>query len=285
MSWRDFFYYSKGERRGLIVLLCLITIAGILLILSNNRENARDPESQQNNVNAHVQPDNSNNNQNLKDQSESGMSSSPDRNSGSNKNTSSTSSAGSNSNKNLKNNSYPNKPAASSSGNADNKPVEKKESVSERVERLTSYSRPSYPRTEKFTEGTVVELNTADTTMLKKVPGIGSTFAKRIVSYRDLLGGFYSVAQLSEIYGIDEDRYASLAQWFSADTELISKILLNTISQDSLNRHPYINYSQSRAIMQLRRQKGKLTGWENLQLLNEFTEVDKIRLQYYMSFE
>ena len=285
MSWRDFFYYSKGERRGLIVLLCLITIAGILLILSNNRENARDPESQQNNVNAHVQPDNSNNNQNLKDQFESGMSSSPDRNSGSNKNTSSTSSAGSNSNKNLKNNSYPNKPAASSSGNADNKPAEKKESVSERVERLTSYSRPSYPRTEKFTEGTVVELNTADTTMLKKVPGIGSTFAKRIVSYRDLLGGFYSVTQLSEIYGIDEDRYASLAQWFSADPELISKILLNTISQDSLNRHPYVNYSQSRVIMQLRRQKGKLTGWENLQLLYEFTEADKIRLQYYLSFE
>ena len=267
MSWHDFFYYSKGERRGLIVLLCLITIAGILLILSNNRENSRDLELQQNNVNAHIKSDNSNNDRNPESQPEpeisSKTSSSPDRNSRSDRNTSSNESAAS---------SY-------------NKPAEKKESVSERVERLTSYSRPSYPRTEKFTEGTVVELNTADTTILKKVPGIGSTFAKRIVSYRNLLGGFYSVTQLSEVYGIDEDRYASLVQWFSADMDLISKIQLNVITQDSLNRHPYINYSQSRVIMQLRRQKGKLAGWENLQLLNEFTEADKIRLQYYLSFE
>ncbi|MDR0347890.1 MAG: helix-hairpin-helix domain-containing protein [Tannerella sp.] len=161
----------------------------------------------------------------------------------------------------------------------------KKESVSERVKRLTSSSRPSYPRVEKFREGTVVELNTADTTMLKKVPGIGSAFAKRIVNYRNILGGYYSVIQLSEVYGIDEEKYNALAPWFSADPSLISRLDVNKFSQDSLRRHPYINYSQAKVIVQLRRLKGKLTGWENLLLLSEFAEVDRIRLQHYLSFE
>ncbi|MDR0394542.1 MAG: helix-hairpin-helix domain-containing protein [Tannerella sp.] len=159
------------------------------------------------------------------------------------------------------------------------------ESVSERVKRLTSSSRPSYPRTEKFKEGTVVELNTADTAILKKVPGIGSAFARRIINYRNILGGYYSVMQLSEVYGIDEEKYNALASWFSVDPSLVSRLDVNNLSQDSLRRHPYINYGQAKIIVQLRRQKGKLAGWENLLLLNEFTESDKIRLQHYLSFE
>ena len=264
MSWRDFFYYSKGERRGLIVLLCLIAIGGILLILDNKSSRSDKTELQQKSVDANTLSDSSNSSDNFSAQSESEKISNDQ----------------SSNNRNKRSNIPP-----VDSGNDENKPSEKKESVSERVERLTSYSRPSYPRSDKFTEGTIVELNTADTTTLKKVPGIGSTFAKRIVSYRNLLGGFYSVTQLSEVYGIDEDRYAALKQWFSANPDLISKIQLNTMSQDSLNKHPYINYSQSRVIMQLRRQKGKLTGWENLQLLNEFTDIDKIRLEHYLSYE
>ena len=278
MSWRDFFYYSKGERRGLIVLLCLITIGGILLILDNKHTNTGNAELQQNNSNVQIQSNSSNNSQNINDQSE------PQKSSNESSIKVQNSKSITNSSGNTQKSSFSNK-SVTNSESANTKPEEKKESVSERVERLTSYSRPSYPRSDKFSDGTVVELNTADTTILKKVPGIGSTFAKRIVSYRNLLGGFYSVTQLSEVYGIDEDRYALLKQWFSTNPDLISKISINTISQDSLNRHPYINYSQSRVIIQLRRQKGRLTGWENLQLLNEFNDADKIKLQNYLSFE
>ena len=67
MSWRDFLYYSKGERRGLIVLLCLITIAGILLLLNNMNENYHVTEMHNNNINN--QPNNSNETSNINDQS------------------------------------------------------------------------------------------------------------------------------------------------------------------------------------------------------------------------
>jgi DNA uptake protein ComE-like DNA-binding protein len=128
-------------------------------------------------------------------------------------------------------------------------------------------------------------LNSADTTLLKKIPGIGSAFAKRIVSYRNLLGGYYSITQLSEVYGIDEEKYNSLIPWFSADASLIKRLDINNLPIDSLSRHPYINYRQARVITQLRKQKGKLTGWENLKLLNEFSEIDRVRLTQYLSFE
>ncbi|MDR2119163.1 MAG: helix-hairpin-helix domain-containing protein [Tannerellaceae bacterium] len=142
----------------------------------------------------------------------------------------------------------------------------------------------AFPRNEKFPAGSIVELNTADTATLKKVPGIGSVFAGRIVKYRALLGGFYSVEQLREVYGIDEERYLSLQKWFHVDTSFIAKLPVNHLASDTLAKHPYISYRQARIIGQLCRQKGRLDGWENLRLLEEFTEADRARLFAYLSF-
>ena len=103
-----------------------------------------------------------------------------------------------------------------------------------RIRRESNLHLPSYPKVEKWPLGTVVELNSADTTALKKVPGIGSVFAKRIIKYRELLGGFYSVEQLGEVYGIDEERYKSMKSWFSADLSAISQLPVTHMS--AINR-------------------------------------------------
>lgn len=104
------------------------------------------------------------------------------------------------------------------------------EGKSKRIRRESKPHFPSYPKAEKWPQGTVVELNSADTTALKMVPGIGSVFAKRIIKYRDLLGGFYSVEQLGEVYGIDEDRYEAMKSWFSVDPSVISHLFVNQLS-------------------------------------------------------
>ena len=290
MSWRDFLYFSKGERSGLIVLLCLITIAGILLILSERPVFVNDSGLQQSSTgNVGESSDKPSDTQQVNAQSTTSSANGvPTEKQPATTNTSSKVDA--NNTNDSKQSSFT-APSGNNVISSNDKTLvtteteDKKESVPERVQRLTSLARPSYPRTEKFAEGTVVELNTADTTILKKVPGIGSAFAKRIVAYRNLLGGYYSVTQLSEVYGIDEERYNAFIPWFSADPSLISTIAVNSLPQDSLSRHPYISYRQARIISQLKKQKGKLTGWENLQLLDEFTDADKIKLQYYLSFE
>jgi competence ComEA-like helix-hairpin-helix protein len=272
MSWRDFFYFSKGERIGLIILLCLITTAGIILLL-NTRPQANNEQAEQKSVIM-------NNNNNVSQSNTSNQAENKNEN-----NINSSNNVQSNPNTTSNPNSRRTDDNQRATNSNTNENENRRESVSERVNRLTSYVRPSYTRIEKYEEGTIVELNVADTTILQKIPGIGSTFARRIVSYRNLLGGYYSVNQLSEVYGIDEDRFNDLKKWFIADPLQIQKININVISQDSLQRHPYINYAQARTIIQLRRQKGKLTGWENLQLLNDFTDTDRIKLEHYISFE
>lgn len=137
----------------------------------------------------------------------------------------------------------------------------------------------------KYPAGTVVELNAADTASLKRVPGIGSTFAHRIVGFRNLLGGFYCVGQLREVYGIDEQRYSSLEPWFRVDTAGITPLQVNHLSYGELVRHPYLSKAQARILCQLRMRKGRLNGWEELMLLQEFDEEARRKLAPYISFE
>lgn len=149
-----------------------------------------------------------------------------------------------------------------------------------RLPRQNSYKQAS----NKFPAGTVIELNQADTLTLKKIPGIGSTFARRIVGYRELLGGFYTVEQLAEVYGIDEERYNALHTWFKVDTTCIQPLRVNQLSFKELLRHPYLNTSQVRQIERLRR-KAPLQSWNDLILLEEFSAIDRQRLRPYLSFE
>jgi len=279
MTWRDFLYFSKGERRGLIVLLCLITIAGILLILNNKQYSVSDSDLRNTSEIKEMSDKTTDSQPATTNTSKSKVSQKSEKSVSDNVSKKSSSAEP----HNIKSNKS--ETETSSSYNTDPDSETNKETVSERVQRLSSLARPSYSRVEKLKDGTVVELNTADTTLLKKIPGIGSSFAKRIVGYRNLLGGFYTVMQLSEVYGIDEEKYNALATWFSADPSHIIKLSVNSLPQDSLRRHPYINYAQAKIISQLRKQKGKLSGWENLQLLDEFTDTDKIKLQHYLSFE
>lgn len=141
------------------------------------------------------------------------------------------------------------------------------------------------PQTQKFPAGTQVELNQADSLTLQKVPGIGPVFSRRIIKYRDLLGGFYTVHQLAEVYGIDADKYAALEPWFTVDTALIRPLVVNQADYRTLIRHPYLNKQQTKILLHLIERKGKLQGWEELRLLDEFPPGEIERLRYYLSFD
>lgn len=149
----------------------------------------------------------------------------------------------------------------------------------------TPYS--SFPKnyTAKYKQKVVVELNSADTTVLQKVPGIGRSFSRRIVKYRALLGGFYTVGQLAEVYGIDEERYVKLAPWFKVDSALITPLQVNQADFRTLIRHPYLNKQQTVVILDCIKRRGKLSGWNELRLMEEFSEQDIKRLKPYLSFD
>lgn len=151
-----------------------------------------------------------------------------------------------------------------------------------RVSKAANYH--LYPYQEKLKKGETIELNKADTSGLKKIPGIGIGYANRIVKYRNLLGGYVSLSQLKEVYGLDDDLYEKITPYITIGGG-VRKIEINTISFDDLKRHPYINYKQASIVVDLRERKGKIDSLDRLALLDEFSDHDIERLKYYLSFD
>ncbi len=100
------------------------------------------------------------------------------------------------------------------------------------------------------------ELNRADTGQLIEVYGIGPVFARRIIKYRDLLGGFYRQEQLMEVYGFSPQQYEELSRCSFIDTGLLRKIDLNRMDAAGLSEHPYIDRYQANALVLYREQAG-----------------------------
>lgn len=133
----------------------------------------------------------------------------------------------------------------------------------------------------KYPAGTVVDLNRADTAELKKIPGIGSGIARMIVGYRSRLGGFYDVNQLEEIHLAAKE----LRSWFNVEPDVIRRLNLNKAGIERLKAHPYINFYQAKVIVEYRKKKGNLHSLKQLSLYEEFTPQDMERIGHYVCFE
>ncbi|GAP71486.1 hypothetical protein SAMD00024442_13_8 [Candidatus Symbiothrix dinenymphae] len=145
-------------------------------------------------------------------------------------------------------------------------------------------SRGALPAVEKLAAGETLELNVADTLLLKKIPGVGSSFAKRIVAYRTILGGYHRVEQLQEVYGMYVELYEQIAPYIQVDEASVTRLSVNKASLDKLRNHPYLNFYQAKAIIETRKKRGTLQGIEDLQLLDEFTADDWGRITPYLDF-
>ena len=139
-----------------------------------------------------------------------------------------------------------------------------------------------YPK--KYSKGTVLNINISDTLQLMRVPGIGSTFASRIVKYRDLLGGYHDVQQLRELYGMTEERYASLVSWFKVEKDSIRKIQVNKAPFGELLRHPYLSIEQTKIIVNMRERKGHVSSLDEFALYDLFNDSIRMKLEPYLSF-
>lgn len=156
--------------------------------------------------------------------------------------------------------------------------------VTEPKDTLRLYTRKVEKDTLKFFKyeaGTVVELNSADTTELKKIPGIGSGIARMITGYRSRLGGFYDIAQLKEIH-LDVEK---LRPWLNVATDNIRRLNINRTGIERLRAHPYINFYQAKIIVDYRKKKGALKSLKQLSLYDEFTPQDLERISHYVCFE
>lgn len=134
---------------------------------------------------------------------------------------------------------------------------------------------------EKFPAGTVLDLNSVDTTDLKRIPGVGSYFARKISRYRQQLGGFVSVEQIKEVGGLP----LGIEKWFSVEPNApITRLNVNRASFQELVRHPYLEYEQVKAICNYRQKYGDLRSLRDLRLLEVFTAEQEARVAPYLKF-
>ncbi|MFT4526222.1 MAG: competence protein ComEA [Bacteroidia bacterium] len=101
-----------------------------------------------------------------------------------------------------------------------------------------------------------INLNLTDTLELVKLYGIGPSFARRIVKFRNNLGGFHSKEQLLDVWGMDSARYAGIEAEIFVTAELLQAININTATYEDIKNHPYIKYNVAKAIVNYRQQHG-----------------------------
>jgi len=136
-------------------------------------------------------------------------------------------------------------------------------SVQRNYERTYTNTYNQYEK--KETRIAVVDINNADTSAYIALPGIGSKLAARIINFREKLGGFHSVEQIKETYGLPDSTFQIIKTYLQVSNSTVKKFNLNTATKEELKAHPYIKWQLANAIVEYRNQHGLYKTIEDLQ--------------------
>lgn len=131
----------------------------------------------------------------------------------------------------------------------------------------------------------IIELNRCDSADLERLPGIGPVLSARIIKYRNLLGGYASVTQLKEVYGLPDSTYQVIYKRISADSTLVKKISINSAGFGEMNRHPYLERYEVQAILKYRELQSRIEGVSTLTDNKLMTRERALRILPYLNFD
>lgn len=158
-----------------------------------------------------------------------------------------------------------------------------KDELSDNSESSKTPHKPKKENKQKLELGQTIDINSASLISLTRIPGIGNTFAERIIDYRNSLGGFTSLEQLYEIKGITVNKFSKVLPYLVLQKKY-KLIRVNKASPEQLASHPYFEEKQIQAIIELRK-GNKIMDISNLSDNESFSSRDIERLSPYLSFE
>jgi DNA uptake protein ComE-like DNA-binding protein len=169
------------------------------------------------------------------------------------------------------------------------------------VDRLLPYvsikiTKLEYPQPEKkiypekkysFTPRAIqkVDINLADTAAFIALPGIGSKLSKRIIAFREKLGGFYSIDQVGETYLLPDSTFQKVKPLLVTGNTPVKKININTASVNEMKSHPYIRYNLANAIFQYRQQHSNFNSTEDVKKILIVTDEIYHKIAPYLIIE
>ncbi len=133
------------------------------------------------------------------------------------------------------------------------------------AEQKPTFEKQHYPASQ-------VEINSADSTALITLPGIGTKLSQRIINFRDKLGGFYNINQVGETFGLPDSVFQKIKDRLTLNPAAIKQININTATLDDLKIHPYLRYALANAIVQYRAQHGQFAAVTDLKKIMIITE-------------
>ena len=133
----------------------------------------------------------------------------------------------------------------------------------------TNETQPPKTYTNRYSS---IDINMADTTAFISLPGIGSKLASRIVTFREKLGGFYSIDQLGETYGLHDSTFQKIKQYLKLDNPSVKKININSATIDEMKAHPYIKYGIANPIIAYRNEHGAFSKIEDIKKVMTVTD-------------
>ena len=114
------------------------------------------------------------------------------------------------------------------------------------------------------------------------LPGIGSKLAARIINFRNKLGGFYSVEQIGETFGLQDSVFQKIKGWLIVDGT-VQKININSATKEELGKHPYIRWNLANAIVAYRNQHGDFKSLNELKNIAVIDEATFEKIVHYLS--
>ena len=129
-----------------------------------------------------------------------------------------------------------------------------------------------------------LDLNLTSAKELTSIRGIGAVLSLRIIEYRNSLGGFVSVNQLDEVFGLDDETLQTIKSKVAInDTIPIRKLNINQLTLDSLKSHPYINWNLANAIVQFRIQHGNYDSFEKIKSIHLVNNEIYLKIAPYLT--
>ncbi|MDE3182681.1 MAG: helix-hairpin-helix domain-containing protein [Bacteroidota bacterium] len=131
----------------------------------------------------------------------------------------------------------------------------------------------------------LVDINVADTSAFIALRGIGNKLSKRIIAFREKLGGFYSVDQIAETYNLPDSTFQNIKKYLIINSKAIKKININLATVDEMRTHPYINYNIANAIYQYRQQHGSFNSVDEIKKIMTINDEFFNKVSPYLSVQ
>jgi len=154
----------------------------------------------------------------------------------------------------------------------------KKSFKTDRVE----YVHKEYPKKEKII---LSDINEASQEDLMKIFGIGEALSLRILKQKEILGGFISMEQMKDVWGLSPEVLFELNIHFKIVTvPNFKKIAVNDASLKELAQFPYFRYALAKQIITYRSMNGNFKNIEDLAKIKDFP-VEKAKIiSLYLEF-